>query len=98
MSSERTVEFIRDRVHAHLAGRSGTWLASFAELVAMAEESGVPTAGLQPVLTIYLGPDADGEVLDPEKREALIGALVGRWAAARERDPVRTAPPRQRRN
>jgi len=85
MNLERTVAFIRDRVHAHLSGRSGTWLASFAELVAMAEESGVPTAGLQPVLTSHLGSDADDEVLDQEQREALIDALVGRWAAARYR-------------
>ena len=83
MNLDRTVAFIRDRVHAHLSGRSGTWLASFAELVAMAEESGVPTAGLQPVLTSLLGSAADGEVLDQEERAALIDALVGRWAAAR---------------
>jgi len=83
---ERTVAFIRDRVHAHLSGRSGTWLASFTELVAMAEESGVPTGELQPVLTDHLDPDADGEVHDGEKREALIDALVGRWAAARYRE------------
>ena len=83
MNLDRTVAFIRDRVHAHLSGRSGTWLASFAELVAMAEESGVPTARLQPVLTSLLGSAADGEVLDQEERAALIDALVGRWAAAR---------------
>ena len=83
MDLERTVAFIRDRVDAHLAGRSGTWLASFAELVAMAEESGVPTAGLQPALTSHLGCAADGEVPDQEQREGLIDALVGRWAAAR---------------
>jgi hypothetical protein len=93
---ERTVALIRDRVLAHLSGRSGTWLASYAELVAMAEESGVPTGGLQPVLTSHVGPDADAEVLDQEDREALIEALVGRWAAARDRDPGRTAPPRQK--
>jgi len=28
----------------------------------------------------------DGEVLDQEVREALINALVGRWAAARYRE------------
>jgi len=83
MNLERTVALIRDRVDAHLSGRSGTWLASFAELVAMAEESGVPTAGLQTVLANHLGADADDEVLDQEAREALIDALVGRWAAAR---------------
>ena len=86
MNLERTVALLRDRVHAHLAGRSGTWLASFAELVAMAEECGVPTAGLQPVLDSHLGADADGEVLDQEEREALIDALIGRWAAARYRE------------
>lgn len=86
MNLDRTVAFIRDRVHAHLSGRSGTWLASFAELVAMAEESGVSTSGLQPILTSHLGAAADGEVLDQEEREALIDALVGRWAAARYRE------------
>ena len=83
MDLDRTVAFIRDRVHAHLSDRSGTWLASFAELVAIAEESGVPT-GLQPALARHLG--AHGEVLDQEEREALIDALVGRWAAARYRE------------
>jgi len=52
----------------------------------MAEESGVPTAALQSVLASHLGPDADGEVHDQEVREALINALVGRWAAARFRE------------
>lgn len=80
---ERIVALIRERVLADLSGPADTWLASFAGLVATAEESGVPTAGLQSVLTSHPGPDADGEVLDQEKREALIDALVGRWAAAR---------------
>jgi hypothetical protein len=83
---QRAIAFIRDRVDAHLSGRSGTWLASYAELVAMAEDSGVPVAALQPVLTSLLGPEGDGEVLDQEEREALIDALVGRWAASRFRD------------
>jgi hypothetical protein len=83
---QRAVAFIRDRVDAHLSDRSGTWLASFGELVLMAEESGVPIAALQPALTSLLGPDGDGEVLDQEEREALIDALVGRWAATRYRD------------
>ncbi len=52
----------------------------------MAEESGVSTDALQPVLTRHRGSDADGEVLDEEVREALINALVGRWAAARYRE------------
>jgi hypothetical protein len=52
----------------------------------MAADSGVPVAALQPVLTSLLGPDGDGEVLDHEEREALIDALVGRWAASRFRD------------
>jgi hypothetical protein len=94
MNLERTVTVIRDRVHEHLSGRSGTWLASFAELVAMAEECGVPTAGLQPVLASHLGSDADGDVLDQEDREALIDALVGRWAAARYRGRGSDGPPR----
>jgi len=84
---ERAVAFIRGRVEAHLAGRSGTWLASYAELVAMATDSGVSVSALQPVLTSLLGPDAAGEVLDDEEREALIDALVGRWAASRFPDP-----------
>jgi hypothetical protein len=52
----------------------------------MAEDSGVFVAPLQPVLTGLLGPDGAGEVLDHEEREALIDALVGRWAATRYRD------------
>ncbi len=83
---QTSIAFIRDRVRAHLSGRSGTWLASFIELVAMAEESGVPIGSLQPVLDSLLGPDADEEVHDQAKREALIDALVGRWAAARYRE------------
>ncbi|MEA2190799.1 MAG: hypothetical protein QOI73_920 [Solirubrobacteraceae bacterium] len=78
---QECVRHIRDQVTAHLAGRSGTWLASYAELAAMAEDRGVPMAGLQPDITDLLGPDADGEVLEQEKREVLIDALVGRWAA-----------------
>ena len=53
----------------------------------MAEDSGVPIAGLLPVLTSLLGPDRDGEVLDHEEREVLIDALVGRWAATRTPRP-----------
>ena len=68
----------------HLSRRSGTWLASFAELVATADDSGVPISGLQPVLASLLGPDADGEVLEQEQRKVLIDALVGRWAATRD--------------
>ena len=83
---QRTVAVIRDQVDTHLSGRSGTWLASFVELVAVAEASGVPIGGLQPVLTSLLGPDADGEVLDHEERKVLIDALVGRWAAIRYRE------------
>ena len=86
MNLDRTVAFIRERVHVHLAGRSGTWLASFAELVAMAEERGVPMAGLQPLPTSQPGSDANEEGFDMEEREALIDALVGRWAAARYLD------------
>jgi len=82
---QRTVASICDLVDAHLASRSGTWLASFTELVAMAEDSGVPTRPLQPVLLSLLGPDAS-EVLDDEHREVLRDALVGRWAARRYRD------------
>jgi hypothetical protein len=82
---QRTVAFIGERVDAHLRSRSGTWLASFAELVAMAEDSGVPTGPLQPVLRSLLGPDAS-EALDDEQREVLRDALVGRWAASRYRD------------
>jgi hypothetical protein len=52
----------------------------------MAEDSGVPIAGLQPVLAALLGPDGDGEVVDHEQRAALIDALVGRWAASRYGD------------
>ena len=47
----------------------------------MAADSGMPVAGLQPVLTNLLGPDGDGEVLDDEEREVLIDALVGRWGS-----------------
>jgi len=92
MNFDQTVAFIRDRVQAHLSGRSGTWLASFAELVAMAEESGVSTAGLQPALTRQLGAAADGGVLDEAEREALIDALVGRWAAAQYRERESDGP------
>jgi len=79
---QQSVRYIRDQVTTHLAGRSGTWLASFAELVAVADDRGVPIAVLQPVLDDPLGPDGDGEVLEHEQREALIDALVGRWAAS----------------
>ncbi len=78
---QECVRQIRDQVTNHLAGRSGTWLASYAELAAAAEDRGVPMAGLQPAITDLLGPDADGDVLEHEKREVLIDALVGRWAA-----------------
>lgn len=78
---QQSIRSIRDQVTTHLAGRSGTWLASFAELVDIAEDRGVPIVGLQPVLTSLLDPDAHGEVLEDGQREALIDALVGRWAA-----------------
>jgi len=79
---------VRDQVDTALSSRPGTWLASFAELVAMADDSGVPVRGLRSVIDGLLGPDAAGEVLDQEQREALIDSLVGRWAATRylERD------------
>jgi hypothetical protein len=77
----QAIRSIHDQVATHLADRSGTWLASFAELVAMAGDSGVPTGGLQPVLDRLLGRDAAGEVLEHEERRALVDALVGRWAA-----------------
>ena len=48
----------------------------------MAHESGVPTADLQPVINHHLRSAADGAVLDQNDRDALIEALVGRWAAA----------------
>jgi len=86
---QRTIAAIADQVDAHLSGRSRTWLASFAELVATADESGVPMRGLAPAIDGLLGPDANGHVLEQEEREALIDALVGRWAATRylaERD------------
>jgi hypothetical protein len=77
---QRTVASIRDQVDAHLCGRSGTWLASFAELVAMAGDGGVPVGGLELLLT-----GLRGEGPGREHREALIDALVGRWAAHRDR-------------
>ncbi|MDX6691346.1 MAG: hypothetical protein QOG15_2803 [Solirubrobacteraceae bacterium] len=70
---------IRDQVKTHLAARSGTWLASFAELVVSAAESGVPVGPLQTHVSRLRGPGADGEVHDDGEREALIDALVGRW-------------------
>jgi hypothetical protein len=71
----------RDQVRTHLAGRSGTWLASFAELVDVAVDSGVPIGRLQARVIGLLGPGAEGEVHEPGNREALVDALVGRWAS-----------------
>lgn len=69
---------IRERVDAHLAGRSETWLSSFAELVTVASDDGVPVAAIQPAVTRLLGDDS---VVDVDERKALIDALIGRWAA-----------------
>ena len=71
-----------NEAEAHLSGRTGTWLASFAELVLVAGDGGVSVAALQPELGRLLGPDADGEVVEQDKRDALVHALVGRWAAS----------------
>jgi len=78
----RAATLLKDEVEAHLSGRTGTWLASFAELVLVAQQRGVPVSALQPELDRLLGPDADGEVLEQDKRDALVHALVGRWAAS----------------
>jgi len=78
----RAAALLGTDVEAHLSRRTGTWLASFAELVLLAEARGVSVAALQPELDRLLGPDADGDVLDQDKRDALVHALVGRWAAS----------------
>jgi hypothetical protein len=78
----RAASILGIEAEVHLSGRAGTWLASFAELVLVAEVRGVSVAALQPELDRLLGPDADGEVFDQDTRDALIDALVGRWAAS----------------
>ena len=78
----RAASLRRDDVDAHLSGRTGTWLASFAELVLLADDRGVRVAALQPELDRLLGLDDDGEALEQDTRDALIDALVGRWAAS----------------
>ena len=78
----RAVSLRRNDVEAHLSGRTGTWLASFAELLLLADDRGVCVAALQPELDRLRGPDDDGEVLEQDTRDALIDALVGRWAAS----------------
>ena len=84
---QRAVGFIRDQIQAHLAGRTGSWLASFAELVDMAADRGAPMGDLATNVTALLGPGADGEVDDDVDREALIDALAGRWASIAPEDP-----------
>ncbi|MDX6688851.1 MAG: hypothetical protein QOG15_308 [Solirubrobacteraceae bacterium] len=87
----RPIRLIRDQVATHLADRSGTWLASFAELVATAGDNGVPIGTLQAYVTSLLGPSAQGEVHEDDAREALIDALVGRSASITPEDPGRSS-------
>jgi len=77
----QNVDAIRDLIDAHLAGRSGTWIASFAELMAIADDRGVPIFAMQPTVTRRLAREGDGEQDDAAGREALKDALIGRWAA-----------------
>ena len=77
----QNVDAIRDLIDAHLAGRSGTWIASFAELMAIADDRGVSIFAMQPTVTRRLAREGDGEQDDAAGREALKEALIGRWAA-----------------
>ena len=91
--SDSEVSAIRNQITTRLAGRTGTWLASFAELVAVADDAGVPVGALQTHVTSLLGSCADGEVHDDEDRAALIDALVGRRASIAPRTPRAIARP-----
>jgi len=77
----QNVDAIRDLIDAHLAGRTGTWIASFAELMAIADDRGVPIFAMQPIVARRLAQEGDGEQDDAAGREALKDALIGRWAA-----------------
>lgn len=85
---DQNVDAIRDLIDAHLAGRSGTWIASFAELMAIADDRGVPIFAMQPTVTRRLAREGDGEQDDAAGREALKDALIGRWAAHLARSRV----------
>lgn len=84
---DRAICVLREHIQMYLVGRSGTWLASFAKVVAIAVDSGAPVGNLAAHVTHLLGPDAVGEVHEDEDREALVDALAGRWASITADDP-----------
>jgi hypothetical protein len=85
--ADGSVAVIRDQVKAHLAGRSGTWLGSFCDAIALADNAGVRTDPLRVHVAELFGPRADGEVDDIDIRDALVEALVGRRASVTPRSP-----------